>query len=64
MARLFGLVLILFGCTASPDDDRCVFDGRYDFGFRATNGCDSVSESISFFDEEGPVRDDYRRNCQ
>lgn len=49
--RLFFVTSLLLGCKVDSED-ACIFDGRYEFGFVATNGCESVTEQLTFFDEE------------
>lgn len=52
LRRLFFVASLLFGCIAESED-ACIFDGRYEMGVISTTGCESTTESISFFDEEG-----------
>lgn len=42
----WALVLLLLACSGESEEDRCVFDGTYDIGFIARNGCQSSSESV------------------
>jgi hypothetical protein len=50
-ARALAAALMLVACGGS-DDDRCVFSGRYEFGFIPTNGCAGYSTSAPLFGEE------------
>lgn len=44
--------LLICGCAGGEEDDKCIFDGRYEMGFIPRNGCEAGNESFTAAHEE------------